>query len=219
MLRMLFEKTGNGIWISHLDLMRVFQRAFRRSGLLIRHTQGYNPHAFVSLALPLSVGTASHCELLEFDLAERSVALETLPELINEKLPAGIHCVRAYEAERKLRDLRYLRTQVALEYDRGVSENAAAAIKGLFSSESIQVEKKTKGGMAQVEIRPMIRTLEVQKSDAHTLILEAVICAQNPSLNPDLLAKAVAVHLPVFAPDFAKSTRIEIYGPEMEPFR
>lgn len=59
MRRMLFEKYRNGIWISHLDLMRVFQRAFRRAGLPLQHTQGYNPHAFVSIALPLSVGTAS----------------------------------------------------------------------------------------------------------------------------------------------------------------
>ena len=219
MLRMLFEKTGNGIWISHLDLMRVFQRAFRRAGLLIRHTQGYNPHAFVSLALPLSVGTASYCELLEFDLAELPVSLEALPALLNEKLPDGICCVRAYEAERKLRDLRYLRARVELEYDRGVPEGAAAAVDDLFSSESIQVEKKTKSGPAQVEIRPMIRSLEVLESDGHTLVLEAVVCAQNPSLNPDLLAKAVAVHLPEFAPDFAKSTRVEVYDQEMEPFR
>ncbi len=43
MPRLLFEKTGNAVWISHLDLMRVFQRAFRRGGILIRHSQGFPP--------------------------------------------------------------------------------------------------------------------------------------------------------------------------------
>ena len=43
MPRLLFAKTGNAVWISHLDLMRVFQRAFRRGGILIRHSQGFAP--------------------------------------------------------------------------------------------------------------------------------------------------------------------------------
>ena len=70
MPRIRFEKVGNAVWISHLDLMRVFQRAFRRGGILIRHSQGFTPRAHVSIALPLPVGTESVCELLDFDLAE-----------------------------------------------------------------------------------------------------------------------------------------------------
>ena len=68
MPRLLFEKTGNAIFISHLDLMRLFQRAFQRSGLPLTHTQGFNPRASVSIALPLSLGVESRCELLDFDL-------------------------------------------------------------------------------------------------------------------------------------------------------
>ena len=219
MLRMLFEKTGNGIWISHLDLMRVFQRAFRRAGLQVRHTQGYNPHAFVSLALPLSVGTASKCELLEFDLVERPADLAELPELLNKKLPAGIHCVCAYEAERKLRELRYLRVQVLLEYDSGIPQGTEDVLRELFSAESILVEKKTKSGPAQVDIRPMIHSLSISSLDENTLQIDAVISAQNPALNPDLLAKAIAANRPEFAPDFAKSQRIEIYDEAFQVFR
>ena len=57
--RLLFSKTGRAKYISHLDLMRTFQRAFFRSGIQIRHTEGFNPHPFVSIALPLSVGYSS----------------------------------------------------------------------------------------------------------------------------------------------------------------
>ena len=49
MPRIRFEKVGNAVWISHLDLMRVFQRAFRRGGILIRHSQGFTPRAHVSV--------------------------------------------------------------------------------------------------------------------------------------------------------------------------
>ena len=56
MRRILFEKTGNAIYISHRDLMRLFQRAFKRGGLNLKHTQGFSPRAMVSIALPMSVG-------------------------------------------------------------------------------------------------------------------------------------------------------------------
>ena len=53
MARLLFEKKGSAVWISHLDLMRLFQRAFKRAGLHLKHTQGFNPRPSVSTALPL----------------------------------------------------------------------------------------------------------------------------------------------------------------------
>ena len=66
--RLRFSKTGRAKYISHLDLMRTFQRAFLRAGIEITHTEGFNPHAFVSIPLPLSVGFASQFEVLEFEL-------------------------------------------------------------------------------------------------------------------------------------------------------
>lgn len=219
MLRMLFEKTGNGIWISHLDLMRVFQRAFRRAGLTVRHTQGYNPHAFVSIVLPLSVGTESCCELLEFELDTPDVNLEELPERMNAVLPDGIRCLHAYEGGKKIKELVYLRTSVTLEYDCGVPMDAEDAIGRLFAQKTLPVEKRTKSGMAEVDIRPMIHSLQISVPNTQCVELHAVICAQNPSLNPDLLAKAVAVYLPQFEADFAKSARLEVLTGELEPFR
>ena len=218
MLRMLFEKTGRGIWISHLDLMRVFQRAFRRAGILIKHTQGYNPHAFVSIVLPLSVGTASRCELLEFDM-DSEEPLDTLPEKLNAVLPGGVRCIRAYEGGRKIRDLACLRVRVTLEYDRGIPENAEKVLTEFFARPEILVEKKSKKGLVDQDIRPMIRELSVTPADENTLVLDAVICAQNPSLNPDQLARAIEKYLPDFAPDFAKSERLEVYDAQMEVFR
>lgn len=219
MARILFEKTGNGIWISHLDLMRVFQRAFRRAGLQIKHTQGFNPHAFVSIVLPLSVGTASHCELLDFELENAEISLETLPERINRALPDGIHCLQAYEGGRKMKELTHLNTRLTLEYDNGIPDAADTAIAELFAREEILVEKRSKSGMVQQNIRPMISALTVSRQDAQQLLLEATICAQNPSLNPSLLSKAVEVYLPQFAPDFASSTRIDILDAKGVSFR
>ena len=91
MPRAKFTKTGTAIWMSHLDLMRLLQRAFRRGGLLLKHSQGYTPHPALSLALPLSVGVSSSCELMDFELAEgQAVEPEELRRRLNAALPAGV---------------------------------------------------------------------------------------------------------------------------------
>ena len=89
MPRLLFEKTGNAIWISHLDLMRLFQRAFKRAGLPLTHTHGFNPRPSVSIAMPLSVGVESVCELLDFDLEGELVPCEEIKDRLNEILAAN----------------------------------------------------------------------------------------------------------------------------------
>ena len=87
MPRLLFEKTGSAVWMSHLDLMRLFQRAFKRAELPLTHTQGFNPRPSVSIALPLSVGVESVCELLDFDLeGEKELSLEVLITCQNPSL-------------------------------------------------------------------------------------------------------------------------------------
>ena len=211
MSRLLFEKTGDSIYISHLDLMRVFQRAFRRAGLLLRHSQGFTPRAIVSIALPLSVGVESVCELLDFELEQGSATAEGL----NAVLPAGIRVREVYEGGRKIKELTHLRARVTLEYDGEAPE--ASAVEALFRGETLVLEKQSKKGTAQVDILPMVRDLTVARPDGHTLVLEAVICAQNPSLNPLLLAQAVEVY--VSKPDFAFARRLEVLDAQGNVFR
>lgn len=78
-LRLRFEKTGRAIYISHLDLMRTMQRVFLRADCPLKYSEGFNPHALISILLPLSVGVGSVCELMDFQLREE-VDLAALPE-------------------------------------------------------------------------------------------------------------------------------------------
>lgn len=219
MLRLLFEKKGNAIWISHLDLMRLFQRAFKRAGLMLTHTQGYNPRPSVSIALPLSVGVESRCELLDFALEGEAVSCDEICSRLNAELVEGVRVLRVYEDGCKLKHLAYLDAQLELEYDGGVSEDSAAAIRALFAREQLTLEKKGKNGITRQDIIPMIRSLEVAKKDDNTLLLSARICCQNPSLNPMQLAAAIERYLPEFAPDFVKCCRMELYDTEEKIFR
>jgi len=199
--------------------MRLFQRAFKRAGLPLKHTQGFNPRPSVSIALPLSVGVQSVCELLDFDLEGQTAANEDILCMLNEKLVDGVRVLKVYDDGRKIRDLAYLACTIDLVYDRGVPENALAQIKTLFEAESIIVQKKGKNGLTEQDIRPMIRRLSVSEVDEHRIRLEALICCQNPSLNPSLLVLAVEKYLPQFTPDGTMIKRMEIYDNNQEVFR
>ena len=219
MPRALFEKTGNAIYISHLDLMRLFQRAFKRADLPLTHTQGFNPRASVSIALPLSVGVESVCELLDFELDGQTVSCDEICNRLNNALVDGVRVLEVYETGRKIRDLSLLHCAVTLEYDSGVPAGAQSAIENLFSQESVIVPKKTKNGIQDQDIVPMIRRLSVVSVDPNTIELDALVCCQNPTLNPAQLALAVEMHLPDYKADFTKSRRVEIYDQNENVFR
>jgi radical SAM-linked protein len=76
--RLRFRKEGRAQYISHLDQMHTMQRIYIRAGVRIRHTEGFNPHPYMSFLLPLPVGCESGCELMDFDLDE-SFDLERSP--------------------------------------------------------------------------------------------------------------------------------------------
>lgn len=144
MLRALFQKTGNAVYISHLDLMRLFQRAFKRAGLPLTHTQGFNPRPSVSIALPLSLGVESQCELLDFELETDTFSNEDICTRLNQALVEGVHVLSVYSGGGKIKNLAYLDCAVLLEYDAGVPQNAAEQIEALFSREEVTVEKRVK---------------------------------------------------------------------------
>ena len=219
MPRLLFSKTGNAIWISHLDLMRVFQRAFKRAGLPLTHTQGFNPRPSVSIALPLSVGTQSHCELLDFEIAGDAVPVDEICRRLNDALIDGVRVLQVYEAGRKLRDLALMACSVTLEYDLPLDAGAAERIEQLFASGQLIVPKKTKNGMQDQDIIPMIRKLSVKQLSQNQLELNALICCQNPTLNPMQLVAAIELHLPQCKPDHSVCCRWELYDNNEEIFR
>ena len=137
MPRLLFEKTGNAVWISHLDLMRLFQRAFKRAGLPLVHTQGFNPRPSVSIALPLSVGVESCCELLDFELDGVKTSMEKICQELNTALIPDVRVLKVYDDGRKLRDLALLSCRLTMAYDHGIPDGAEAGITELLSRETL----------------------------------------------------------------------------------
>ncbi len=218
--RLLFAKTDRACYISHLDLMRTFPRAFLRAGLHVKQTEGFNQHSFVSIALPLSLGYSSRCEILEFELLD-DMPLAEVPERMNKVLPEGIEVLECYEAENPCRNIRYLQWECRLSFDRGIPEGAADALLNLYRVDSLVIQKpskKAKKGYTELDLIPLIHSLEAE-TDGNELVVHAVLAAQNPGLNPDLLISTAVAQCPDFKPDFAAYERREVLDENFEIFR
>ena len=216
-LRLRFEKTGRAVYISHLDLMHTMQRAFNRAGYRLKYSEGFNPHPQIAIALPLSVGAASRCEIMDFKLLE-DPDLAELPARLTAAMPEGVRVLEAYEPSRKVAELKWLRVEGLFEYDERDAGEMAAGLADFFRQEQIIITKKTKRGMGETDIRPAIREILFTPGDK-LVNITATISAQEPTLNPELLAEALRQLRPELAPDFAKFTRLETYDAEMEIYR
>lgn len=218
MHRLAFSKADTAKFISHLDLMRTFQRAFLRAGIHIKHTEGFNPHAFVSIPLPLSVGYSSGCEVLECQVLD--TPLEEVPRRMNAALPAGITVHRCYEGVRPVKELSYVNYIVTLEYEAGAPFGAESAIRSLLSRDSLVVEKrskKAKTGKVEVDLIPLIARATVEER-RDTIALDLILKAQNPGLNPELIMTAIRAHCPEVAPDYAVFHRRAVLDQQLQPW-
>ncbi len=216
-LRLRFKKSGKAVYISHLDLMRTMQRAFLRAGYPLKYSEGFNPHAQISILLPLSVGCSSRCELMDFQLTVDADMAEMLARL-SAAMPEGIEALEVYEAERKVKELKWLSVAGRFEYDERDHAEMAAALNGFFAADSIVIEKKTKRGMGEADIAPAIKEISFSVGEG-CVEMKAVISAQEPTLNPEHLVSALRQKATEIAPDFAEFERLEVFDEKMEIFR
>jgi len=216
-IRLRFKKTGRAVYISHLDLMHTMQRGFSRAGYELKYSEGFNPHPVISIILPLSVGCSSVCELMDFKL-KQDCDIKALPAELTAVLPEGIEVIEAYEPERKAAELKWLEIEGVFEYDDRPAEKMIEKVTDFFSSNEMVVPKKTKRGMCDFDVKAAIKELSFAQ-DGNDIKVKAVISAQEPTLNPEMLADALRLKAEEIAPDFAKFTRIETYDPEMNVYR
>lgn len=177
-LRFRFEKLGRAAFLSHLDLMRTFQRAFVRAGVRIKHSEGFNPHPRMSFALPLQLGCESICELLDASVLS---APEALCAAMNAALPEGIRVLEVYPPEGRAGAIAYTRWRISF-----ADSAAAAEAAQRLSAPTLVVEKKTKRGTAQLDIAPHLRILR-REGDTLELLLSAV----EPTVNTGDLSRAL----------------------------
>ena len=207
-LRLKFEKTGRAVYISHLDLMRTMQRVFSRAGVDLKYSEGFNPHAKISIVLPLTVGTRSLCEYMDFSLVG-DWDLAALPARLNPYMPEGIEALEAYEAPGKGSLLRWLHIT-----GRMTGGHEAAFYGRFFSQPEILVTRRSKKGERTDDIAKMIRKAEFTDAE-NGVLADLILHAQEPTLSPEVMMQALGAD----APEYFVFTRREAFCEDMTPFR
>ena len=157
-LRLRFSKVGRVKYISHLDLMATMRRALLRAGVELKYSEGFNPHPYMSAALPLSVGYESVCELMDVGIAE-GTATKGLAAIITAQLPEGLEIHEAYSPERKFSDIAWIEISGVFYYDNSIPPDICKRLSERFTEKSIIISKKTKRGSSDIDIAPFVRSV------------------------------------------------------------
>lgn len=210
-MRLRFEKRGPARYISHLDLMQVFRRAFARSDVPLGFSQGFHPHPAINILLPLSTGFESVCERLDFGLDAPRLPDNFLFQM-NRCLPEGICVTGVTEPDMPARAIRWAAYEIDTDLPLSPEET-----EELFSREELVVVKRTKRGESETNILPLLRDLTAEKGEEGCRI-RVTVSVGNESLNPEYVIGAIAKYGGL-EPPFAAYLRREIYTETMEPFR
>ena len=154
-IRVFFEKKGRAVYISHLDLYRVFQRAVKRCKLPVWETQGFNPHVYITFALPLALGVEGVCESLDTKLTE-DLSPEEVKDRLNSALPDDIRVLRVGEQVYKPTEIEKSEYEINIDCD-------FSLLTEFFGQERIITEKKTKKGISEIDLKPYIELMEIRE--------------------------------------------------------
>ena len=188
-VRATFEKKGRAKYISHLDLNRCMLRTFRRSRLPIWYTEGFNPHPYYSFALALSLGFESDCEILDFNITDDQMSMETIRDALNAVMPEGMRIVKVAEQKQKITAIAKAEYAFSL-----VSEDSSAlydAVQKMISEPEILIEKKTKKGIKTVDIKPETEILSCTDSGCSVDITMYLPAGTQTNFNPTLFIEAL----------------------------
>lgn len=168
--RLKFSKIGSMRFIGHLDVMRYFQKAFRRANISISYSQGYSPHQLMSFASPLGIGLSSDAEYLDIvldDTEETTNFVERVNAVMNEEIRVKEFTVLEEESKSSMAVLAACDYVVALKKGKhNFLEDPAKrkqAMETLVSKEKIEILKKTKRSEKIVDIRENIYHLSLEQ--------------------------------------------------------
>lgn len=216
-VRIWFKKDGATRYISHLDLNRVMTRALQHSRLPIWHTEGFNPHPFLTFALPLSLGFRGVRECMDIKLTEDNICEKEIIDKLNASLPVGIRIFKVTDPIMKAGKITYAKFHMKMTCDTITLEELFFLFRNLFARETIEIEKKNKKGVVKtLDLKPDIGEYTLEKTD-NDVTLEIILSAGsvqniNPTLLIAILEKENNIEINY------DITRIDLYNEEMKPF-
>lgn len=213
-----FYKEGLMRFISHLDLLRLFKRSFKRADIQLQYSQGFHPHPKMSFAQPLSLGYTSSCEVLEFETTTAD-APDELMKRLNEVLPQGVgisSCwqlpesgktlaaameMAEYELRIPLAGKEWPTAQQDDQHEAAVTVALREAISAYQNQEQIMVAKKQKknpGKMQEINIKPLLHVFDGAVVDNDILLTVKTAAGSTANLSPELVLSSFCIfsHLP-----------------------
>lgn len=189
-VRLRFTKRGKVRFISHRDVARAFERAFRIEALPLAFTQGFSPRPKVSFGLALSVGYESEAEYLDVELAH-DLDVDALPATLSAALPEGIDVTgavaladRAPALQESVTAVEY---DVAVERDDGTvptADDVRRTVDAALAAETLAATRRRKGRDVVEDVRPLVRAVDVVGPHEYGVRLHLELATQPSSIRP-----------------------------------
>ena len=190
-VRVVLAKKGRAKYTSHLDMQRCMMRAVRRAGIDLWYTEGFNPHPYVTFALPLPLGVESDGEPVDIRL-EGDISNTEVKRKLNPVLPEGIEVVRVENAVSKPGDIAFAKYNIVIYGFEGAKEKILSAL----ASGNLPAEKTGKSGRhkvtKQVNIAEMMGDYSVEENGELVEIDIVLAAGSTKNASPFLLLEALS---------------------------
>ena len=192
-LRVRFGRGPEVKFISHLDVMRFWERAFRRAQVPLAYSEGFSPHPRVSLAAPLPVGVTSEAELMDV-MFSRWISPQWFTDAVNQQLTPGFDILGVFPISPTVSSLqsrlRYAEYRVEVAADKETPD-VESAISRLLSLATLPWQHKRDTGQRNYDLRPLIDDLWLITGQPHATIGMRLRCGSNGSGRPEQVAAAL----------------------------
>lgn len=201
-IRIKFNKDGYAAYISHLDLLRTFNRMIKRSGIIPEYSKGYNPHSLMTFLQPSSVGMISRNDCVELKIVD-GYDINTLTELLKKYAPPGIEIISVTEdVVPPFSNLCSAKYKVYIKSNKDICE-----MENVLKKDAVLIDKKTKKGIKEVDIKPLIENYEFFSENDFTVLKLHLKCGSVSNLNPSLIIKAFEKYIDGLKTDELKIIR------------
>lgn len=216
-VRIVYKKTGNLKFISHLDMNRLFLRLVKKAGLPIWHTEGFNPHPYITFAVPLSLGFESDYDLLDIKLTDDNYDISKVADAFAAVAPEGIEFVESFAPKMKYGEI--FSADFAIRfYD--VPQGFYDKLAQFIEKKPINVLKKRKNGkMDTIDISEKILFACAKQDDNDVILNIKLPAGSNENVNPMLFVSAFIAENPEYDLICRSVFRGKIFNKSGEVFR
>ena len=186
-VRFIYRKTGRAKYISHLDLNRLMIRVLKRSRLPVWFTEGYNPHAFITFALPLSLGFESRFDVMDFRVTDDKLTDQEILSALKSALPPDIVAENVYEPLTKHKIIAFAEFDIDINCD----ESNFNKLNEFLNSQEIITEKTTKKkGLKTFDVKPKIKKFAITKTQNGAGLYFLLPAGNEENINPTIILEA-----------------------------